>query len=260
MDASSTRLVADIRPGSGNGSPSGLTWADGRLFFAATDGTTGIELWSSDGTTAGTTLVRDIRVGAGHSYPDEIVAVGDDVWFAADDGTGIGLWHSDGTTAGTMRVCTVASPTELTMCGGDLYMAATTPATGRELFAVRDPGASVEPVAPGCGPRLTATRPELGTTMMLGSDHGPTGYLGVLVFDLAVHDPIPWLPGCPLYVYPTFVAGGFPSPAFLTSIPIPNDPGLNGGAFPVEGWWVGVNAGGLLDIRPTNSLLLGMGR
>ncbi|HOT83613.1 MAG TPA: hypothetical protein PLQ12_09975, partial [Candidatus Defluviicoccus seviourii] len=32
-----------------------------RAFFSADDGTTGQELWVTDGTTAGTTLTRDIN-------------------------------------------------------------------------------------------------------------------------------------------------------------------------------------------------------
>ena len=41
--------------------PSQLTAVNGQLFFAATDGINGTELWKSDGTAAGT------RPGQGHS-------------------------------------------------------------------------------------------------------------------------------------------------------------------------------------------------
>ena len=34
------------------------------LYFAANDGTDGIELWKTDGTTGGTMLVDDIRTGS----------------------------------------------------------------------------------------------------------------------------------------------------------------------------------------------------
>ena len=36
----------------------------GTLFFTANDGIHGLELWKSDGTAAGTVLVKDIRPGA----------------------------------------------------------------------------------------------------------------------------------------------------------------------------------------------------
>ena len=44
-------------------SPSSLTGVGGTLFFTADDGTHGRELWKSDGTEAGTVLVKDIDPG-----------------------------------------------------------------------------------------------------------------------------------------------------------------------------------------------------
>ena len=43
--AAGTKLVEDINPGSGDSSPLSLTNVGGTLFFAASDGMNGYELW-----------------------------------------------------------------------------------------------------------------------------------------------------------------------------------------------------------------------
>ncbi|MDP9223635.1 MAG: hypothetical protein M3P18_07215, partial [Actinomycetota bacterium] len=53
-------LVKDINPGGDRSIPSFLTNVNGTLFFSARNDTYGTELWMSDGTRAGTTLVKDI--------------------------------------------------------------------------------------------------------------------------------------------------------------------------------------------------------
>ena len=62
-------------PAAASSYPGNLTNVNGTLFFAANDGTHGYELWKSDGTAAGTVLVKDINPGSGDSYarpqPDE---------------------------------------------------------------------------------------------------------------------------------------------------------------------------------------------
>jgi hypothetical protein len=50
-------LVKDIRRSGGVSDPVELTIVNGTLFFSAGDGTDGHELWKSDGTRRGTTLV-----------------------------------------------------------------------------------------------------------------------------------------------------------------------------------------------------------
>jgi ELWxxDGT repeat protein len=74
--------------------------------FTATDTTsasaTGTELWSSDGTAAGTTLLKDINPGAASSSPTGLVVAGDALFFvAAEPIHGRELWVSDGTAVGT---------------------------------------------------------------------------------------------------------------------------------------------------------------
>ena len=85
-------MVIDIHP-TGDGDPDWLTVVDGTLYFAASDGTHGTELWMSDGTAAGTTMVMDINPGPAGSSPRNLTVAGDILYFAANDGThGTELW------------------------------------------------------------------------------------------------------------------------------------------------------------------------
>ena len=75
-----------------------------QLFFSAT-GVEGAELWKTDGTAAGTKLVKDIFPGPNGSSPYGLNAVGCTLFFFAYDGIhGTELWKSDGTEAGTTLV------------------------------------------------------------------------------------------------------------------------------------------------------------
>ena len=56
-------MVKDINPGLGDSGPSDLTNVNGTLYFQADDGVHGFELWKSDGTAAGTVMVKDINPG-----------------------------------------------------------------------------------------------------------------------------------------------------------------------------------------------------
>ena len=57
-------MVRDTRSGSYSGNPSILTAVGSTLYFRATDGTSGYELWKSDGTSSGTVMVKDIKSGS----------------------------------------------------------------------------------------------------------------------------------------------------------------------------------------------------
>ena len=96
-------------------SPKDLVAIGNVIYFTADDGSTGRELWRSDGTPNGTSQITDIVPGTGDASPGNLTAVGTTLFFTADDGiVGKELWKSDGTPAGTMRVAdiNIGQPTQ----------------------------------------------------------------------------------------------------------------------------------------------------
>lgn len=80
------------------------------IFFTASDGVSGLEIWRSDGTETGTSIVADLNPGGGSAFSglsdgDPFAVMADTMYFSAIDGTaGSGLWKADGSKAGTSRV------------------------------------------------------------------------------------------------------------------------------------------------------------
>jgi ELWxxDGT repeat protein len=142
--AGGTRLVKDIHPGNVNPEetfPLILTNVAGTLYIRACNPTRGCELWRSDGTAAGTRLVKDVNPGMGSSNPNHPAGISGTVYFGADDGIrGRELWRSDGTAAGTRLVKDISPgspglyPLYLMNAAGTLYFAGEETAHGRELW------------------------------------------------------------------------------------------------------------------------------
>src|SRR5512138_976005 len=80
--------------------------APARVPFVANDGVHGWELWVTDGTAGGTSLLKDIRPGKqGSSIVGKPLLFEGKYYFAADDGShGEELWRTDLTPAGTVLV------------------------------------------------------------------------------------------------------------------------------------------------------------
>lgn len=197
--AAGTLLVKDIYPGSnGNGSPynnsypGNLTNVNGTLYFSATDAAHGYEIWKSDGTAAGTVLLKDIYPGGNSSNADNLTIVNGTLYFTAADAThGTELYKSDGTSAGTLLVKDIypgvagSNPQGLTNVNGTLYFSATDAAHGTELWKSDGTAAGtvlVQEFDPGAGSGtpgnitvinsitfLTAVTKQYGTELYSGS-------------------------------------------------------------------------------------------
>jgi len=136
-----TVVVKDIYPGSSGGIPEslpGLVNVGGTVFFSNSDGISGHELWKSDGTGAGTVLVKDIAAGVSGSDPSRLADVNGTLFFAASDGgSGFELWKSDGTASGTVRVKDIVAGS------GSSYPDSLVNVNGTLFFRAYDPSAAL---------------------------------------------------------------------------------------------------------------------
>lgn len=94
-----------LRQADGRIDPSGtapiLGAISGRVYFAGTDLLHGTELWSTDGSVAGTHLFDDLLPGTDSSNPSGGFVYNNSLYFGASSPLG-GSWRTDGTVAGTM--------------------------------------------------------------------------------------------------------------------------------------------------------------
>lgn len=188
-----TALVKDIAAGTTGGlsGGSGFTIMGTNAFFVGYTAANNYELWKTDGTTAGTVMVKDINPGTGNSNPSNFTIVGATLYFLADNGTnGKELWKTDGTTAGTVMVKDINPGTSqgpynytyIVAMGTNVYFIATDGATGYELW--KSDGTSggtvmVKDIVAGSGtafPGYTNYVAVIGSTLFFSASTSSTGY------------------------------------------------------------------------------------
>lgn len=112
-----------------------------KLIFPAVTASNGDELWISDGTPAGTFMLKDIHTGASSSYPRKFYVDGIYAYFYADNGiNGAELWRTDGTAIGTVMVKNInllpesSFAAEFTVIGSQVFFNAKDASHGYELW------------------------------------------------------------------------------------------------------------------------------
>ncbi|MCB1094642.1 MAG: hypothetical protein KDN22_03590 [Verrucomicrobiae bacterium] len=140
---------------------------NGIYYIVAIGEEIGSELWRSDGTAAGTHMVKDINPGPTGSHPREFTEFNGKFYFVAEEGeSGFDIWVTDGTAAGTRRVVDfdnaqpadteknarlMLAPQELTPSDDYLYFSAYTAQHGREVWRMNttEEAEMVEDLVPG---------------------------------------------------------------------------------------------------------------
>ncbi len=194
-----TVLVEDILPGPGSGLRQAYDLPDvrdelfaslgGRLIFTADTGATGAtgeELWTSDGTEAGTVLLRDVFPGPRSSEIRHLTTAAGRVFFVAEDGVhGRELWATDGTAAGTRLVADLrpgpgsALPRELTEIDGLLLFAAEDGVRGVEPWTSDGTAAgtgAIQDIAPGLAASSPLAFTPAGPNVYFVATDGTAGF------------------------------------------------------------------------------------
>jgi ELWxxDGT repeat protein len=163
---SGTHIVADILPGRNGALDNtyaalGLTAFRNGVLFPADDGVHGREMWFSDGTAAGTRMVRDFVPGATGMWDSSyayITAFGDRAYFVASDKDhGQELWSTDGTDGGTAIFADLSPgsnssyPSSFTATGGKLYFLAVSANGGLLLWVTDGTAGGTQPVSDSFG-------------------------------------------------------------------------------------------------------------
>jgi ELWxxDGT repeat protein len=175
-----TALVKDFIPGTASSSIYFMGDLNGTLLLSVYDGGSGyqgVELWRSNGTAAGATIV------AGVEALSPFTVIGNSAFFAGEDATtpDFELFKTDGTTTGTVwvnRTGDMSHPRDLTDVNGTLFFSAADPAHGFELWKSDGTPAGtvlVKDINPGSGWSNPANLTNVNGTLFFTASDGTSG-------------------------------------------------------------------------------------
>jgi ELWxxDGT repeat protein len=156
------------------------TTSAGVAYFVASTPATGRELWKTDGTPAGTSLVKDILPGTGSGNISDLGIAGGLLFFRANNGSGEQLWRSDGTEAGTFPVSDSYSTPMMTVvvAGDKAYFRPGASPLGAEVYVSDGTIAGthvLKDIVPGTGGSSPFDLTAVGDYLVFEADTNATG-------------------------------------------------------------------------------------
>jgi ELWxxDGT repeat protein len=151
-------ILKDINPGipgAFDRNSADFQISNGLLYFVADNGTSGKELWVSNGTSSGTKLLKDISVGNASTSFFQFITFGNQLIFTVVTATySMDLWKTDGTNTSLIHSFNVPSfaygAFGLMVFNKKIYFAGTDVAHGTELWSTDGNSASmVADIFPG---------------------------------------------------------------------------------------------------------------
>jgi ELWxxDGT repeat protein len=106
---------------------SNLSVINNTIIFAGKDASNGVEIWKTDGSIAGTGLLKDIYSGLPSSEIQETVMHENQLYFSAKTANGTNLWKTDGTSGGTIELLDldpsnlIEGPKNIKVIGNKVY-------------------------------------------------------------------------------------------------------------------------------------------
>ncbi|MGB0425178.1 MAG: hypothetical protein ACPGED_12680, partial [Flavobacteriales bacterium] len=111
---------------------------DGTMYFTAWTSARGTELYKTDGTVEGSSLVKDIYWGETASSPKDFVVLNDEVYFSARSENLRQVWKTDGTEEGTIEISDIDGDAVwlggLTVIGDQIFFKSPSTTYGQELW------------------------------------------------------------------------------------------------------------------------------
>lgn len=179
----SAELVFSVPSGSGAIYALMAVTEDG-IYFTASDLLHGLELWKTDGTAIGTTLVQDICVGSEWSLPYNLRQIGTNIFFTAEDYRGREPWIMPVSSTLPAKLSNVGDL--VTITGSPFSFQPSLEASYVETWRWHNlpPGLNYSPVT-----GLISGIPQMGGTFHLTVDAANAGGTAIASFTLRVVDP-----------------------------------------------------------------------